>query len=126
MKKIYFIKFKLQQKYFGAAIPITAKFGENTNFPHGLFGIFISKDAVIGNNCTIFHQVTIGRNDIKESKGYGTPIIGDNVYIGCGAKIIGSVKIGNNVKIGANCVVTCDLEDNCTCVSGNNRIIMSK
>lgn len=126
LKKIYFLKFKLLQKYFGAAIPLTAKFGKNITFPHGLFGIFISKDAVIGDNCIIFHQVTIGRNDIKNSKKYGTPVIGNNLYIGCGAKIIGNVKIGNNVKIGANCVVTDDLPDNCTCVLGKNRIIKSK
>lgn len=125
-RKIYFFRFKILAKFFGSGLPITAKIGKNITFPHGLYGVFISKDAIIGNNCTIYHQVTIGRNDIKGSKRYGAPIIGDNVYIGCGAKIIGNVKIGNNVKIGANCVVTNDLPDNCTCVLGENRIIVKE
>lgn len=123
MKIYYFLKFKLLAKSYGSAFPINAKCGKNIKFPHGLYGIFISKDAIIGDNCVIFHQVTIGRNDIKNSKGYGTPIIGNNVYIGCGAKIIGNVKVGNNVKIGANCVITKDIPDNSTCVVGPNRII---
>lgn len=123
LKNYYFLRFKLVQKKFGAAIPITAKFGNNIIFPHGLYGIFVSKDAIIGNNCTIFHQVTIGRNDTKTSKKFGTPKIGDNVYIGCGAKIIGKVKIENNVRIGANCVVTNDIPSNKTVIMEKNRII---
>ena len=67
--------------------------------PHGLYGVFISKDAEIGENCTIFHQVTIGSNRIEGSKHYGAPKIGNNVYIGAGAKIIGGITIGDNVNI---------------------------
>lgn len=78
--------------------------------PHGLNGIIIHMKSVIGENATIYHQVTIA-----SSKG-GTPIIGDNVVIGTGAKIIGGVHIGNNVKIGANAVVVKDIPDNCTVV----------
>ena len=51
------------------------------------------------------------------------PIIGDNVFIGAGAKIIGNVKIGNNVKIGAGSVVVEDIPDNCTVVMHKPRII---
>ena len=87
------------------------------NLPHGLYGIIISKNAIIGENCTIFHQVTIG-----EGKG-GAPRIGDNCYIGAGAKIIGNITVGNNVKIGANCVVVEDIPDNCTVVMEKPRII---
>lgn len=50
-------------------------------------------------------------------------MIGDNVYIGAGAKIIGNVHVGNNVKIGANCVVFMDVPDNCTVVMPKPRII---
>ena len=70
--------------------------------PHGIKGIFITDTASIGMNCTILHQVTIG---LKDWSGEGGPIIGDNVFIGAGAKIIGPVHIGDNVKIGANAVV---------------------
>lgn len=93
-------------------------------FPHGFFGIFVSEGAKIGKNCVIFHQVTIGSNTIPGSPGQGCPTIGDNVYIGCGAKIIGNVKIGNNVRIGANCVVTRDVPDNATVVLEKPRVIL--
>lgn len=83
-----------------------ARFASPPNLPHGLNGIIVSHNAVIGSNVTIFHQVTIG-----EGKG-GAPVIGDNVMIGAGAKIIGAVKVGNGVKIGANCVVVHDVPDN--------------
>lgn len=53
----------------------------------------------------------------------GAPVIGNNVLIGAGAKIIGNIRVGNNVKIGANCVVHCDVPDNCTVVLDNCRII---
>lgn len=104
-------------------IPLSVEFLGEPCFPHGIIGIFISNQAVIGKNCVIFHHVTIGSNTLVDSKGYGFPSIGDNVYIGCGAKIIGNVKIGNNVRIGANCVVTSDIPDDSTVVLENPRII---
>jgi serine O-acetyltransferase len=55
--------------------------------------------------------------------GGGGPIIGNNVFIGAGAKIIGNIKIGNNVRIGASCVVVEDIPDNCTVVMHKPRII---
>lgn len=54
----------------------------------------------------------------------GGPTIGDNCYIGAGAKIIGNIKVGNNVKIGANCVVVEDIPDNCTVVMNKPRILL--
>ena len=93
------------------------------DMPHGLYGVFISKDAVIGENCVIFHQVTIGSNSIEGSKHYGAPKIGNNVYIGAGAKIIGGITIGDNVNIGANCIVFSDIPSNSTVVMNAPRII---
>ncbi|MBQ4120189.1 MAG: serine acetyltransferase [Clostridia bacterium] len=95
-----------------------AQFATPPKLPHGLNGIIVSHNAVIGKNATIFHQVTIG-----EGKG-GAPTIGDNVLIGAGAKVIGKIKIGNNVRIGAGCVVSCDIADNCTVVLEKPRIII--
>lgn len=106
--------------------------GLNTKFkgipclPHGFNGIFISDNAMIGKNCVIFQGVTIGSNTIEGSSNYGSPIIGDNCYIGAGAKIIGNVKIGNNVRIGANAIVTCDVPSNSTVVLDKPRIIKKK
>ncbi len=97
-------------------IPIEAQIDSLPIFPHGISGIFISAGAKIGTNCTIFHQVTIGSNTLEGSKHQGAPVIGDNVFIGCGAKIIGGVRIGNNVCIGAGCIITKDIPDNSTAV----------
>lgn len=103
--------------------------GLNTYFkgipclPHGVYGIFISDKAKIGENCVIFQNATIGSNTLEGTKSYGSPEIGDNCYIGAGAKIIGNVKIGNNVRIGANAIVTTDIPDNSTVVLEKPRII---
>ena len=67
--------------------------------------IVITKNSSIGKNCRIHPGVGIGTY-------HGAPIIGDNVYIGPGAKLFGNLKIGNNVSIGANSVVTKSFEDN--------------
>lgn len=109
---------------FGSSIPFSAKLDSLPEFPHGISGIFISQGAHIGKGCVIFQQVTIGSNLIVGSKGYGCPSIGDNVFIGCGAKIIGGVHVGDNVRIGANCVVTEDIPANATVVLERPRIIL--
>lgn len=97
-----------------------ASFTSPPHLPHGLNGIIVSHNAVIGKDCTIFHQVTIG-----EGKG-GAPVIGDHVLIGAGAKIIGGVHIGSYAKIGAGCVVTKDVPDGATVVSCEARIIVKE
>ena len=104
-------------RYFGSSIPLNAKITPFTT-PHSFYGIFISSAAKIGKGCTIFQGVTIGSNTLLDSKSAGAPTIGDNVYIGAGANIIGNVKVGNNVRIGAGCTVTRDVPDNCTVVQG--------
>lgn len=82
------------------------------------YSTIINAAAKIGNNCTVLHSVTIGAG-----KG-GAPVIGDNVYIGAGAIIIGGVKIGNNVKIGAGAIIVNDVPDNATAVCEKARIIV--
>lgn len=95
-------------------------------FPHGICGIFISGAAKVGEECIIFQQVTIGSNYLPGSSNIGAPTIGDNVYIGAGAKIIGGVHIGNNCRIGANAVVFQNVPDNCTVVCERPRVIPSE
>ena len=97
-----------------------AVFAEPPHLPHGLNGIVVSHNAVIGKGCWIYQQVTVG-----EGKN-GAPRIGDNVMIGAGAKIIGGIRIGSNVTIGAGCVVAKDIPDNATVVCAENRIIIKE
>ena len=124
LKKLYSLFLRPILSYHGSYIGSGAKFKNMAVFPHGITGIFISSGAQIGLNCVIFHQVTIGSNTLKNSKQYGAPRIGDNVYIGTGAKIIGNVLIGNNVRIGANAVVVTDIPDNATVVNQPSRVII--
>lgn len=91
--------------------------------PH-LNGIFIHRNAEIGRNCTIFHQVTIGANEHR-GEFWRAPKIGNAVYIGAGAKIIGGITIGDNVRIGANAVVTKNVAENMTVV-GINRVFENR
>jgi len=114
---------KLMEKH-NANIPYTTEIAGPPVLPHGLSGIYISAGAKVGSNCVIFHQVSIGSNTLPDSKRQGFPTVGDNVYIGTGAKIIGNVRIGNNVRIGANCVVTEDIPDNATVVMERPRILV--
>lgn len=94
---------------FGIQIPYITLIGKG--FYIGHFGsIVINPKTVLGKNINISQDVTIGQANRGPRKGYAT--IGDNVYIGPGAKIIGAVTIGNNVAIGANAVVTKDIPDN--------------
>ncbi len=87
-------------------------------------GIFVNADCRIGKNCNLSQGVTLGPANRGERK--GCPVIGDNVYIGPGAKIVGKVVIGNNVAVGANCVVTKDVPDNAVVVGVPGRVISFK
>lgn len=82
--------------------------------PHP-FLIIIHRTALIGANCTIFHNVTIG---VLENSSYGFKAgeIGDNVYIGCDSAILGNVMIGNNVRIGAKSLILKNVSSNQTVV----------
>lgn len=115
--------FKHYTYKYGISIPY------NTEISSGLYivhfgGIVINSNAKIGRNLNISQGVTIGQSNRGEKK--GVPIIGDNVYIGPGAKIFGSVIIGNNVSIGANSVVTKDIPDNSVVIGIPSKIISTK
>jgi serine O-acetyltransferase len=104
----------------GISIPFTARIGPGLYIGH-FGGIILSPETVLGENCNISQGVTIGQAG-REGKQL-TPIIGDRVYIGPGAKIFGGIKIGNDVAIGANAVVTKDLPDNAVAVGVPAKIV---
>lgn len=117
LKRLFYKSYYYKFSKLGSYIDLNTEFANIPLFPHDLNGIFISGGAKIGKNAIIFQQVTIGSNSLPDSKSFGAPTIGDNCYIGAGAKIIGNVLIGNNYRIGANCTVTFDMEDNSVAVA---------
>lgn len=124
LKRILISIYRLYQYENGSSIAWNSTFIGIPCFPHGMKSIFISGAATIGRNCVIFQQVTIGSNMLADSKGAGAPLIGENCYIGAGAKIIGNVRVGKNVRIGANAVVYRDVPDNCIVLSGEQKNVI--
>ena len=96
-----------------------AKIGRRFFIDHGM-GIVIGETATIGNDCTMYHNATLGGTGKDKHKRH--PDIGNNVMIGAGAKILGPVIIGNNVKIGANSTVFKNIPDNVTVIKYNEII----
>lgn len=111
LKVILFPLYRLLNFVFsskkGVEIPYACKIGEGFRLVHP-FDIVITPQAVIGRNVVVFNNVTIGVNHFDRS---GYPVVGDNVIIYTGAKIIGNVKIGHDCIIGANAVVVQDIPD---------------
>ena len=104
----------------GIEIHPGAIIGKNLFIDHGT-GVVIGETAVVGDNVTMFHGVTLGGTG--KQKGKRHPTIGNNVFIGCGAKILGNITIGDNVKVGANAVILKDVPSNVTVVGVPGRII---
>ena len=84
-------------------------------------GVVIGETAIIGNDVVIFHGTTLGGTG--KDKGKRHPTIGNNVIIGCGAKVLGNITIGDNAKIGANAVVLKDIPANATAVGVPAKIV---
>lgn len=114
--KLFFIARYLSEKAkrkTGIEIHPGATIGRSLFIDHGT-GVVIGETTIIGNNVTMFHGVTLGGTG--KEKGKRHPTIEDNVYIGCGAKILGNITIGKNAKIGANAVVLKNVDKNTTIV----------
>ena len=123
----YRIKFKfvarcisqIVRRSTGIEIHPGAQIGKNLFIDHGA-GVVIGETSVIGDNCTIYQNATLGGTGKECNKRH--PTLKNNVIVGAGAKILGNITIGNNVKVGANSTVLKDVPDNCTVV-GVGRII---
>jgi len=109
-----------QQIRFGIGISYKTSIGPGLYIGHE-GGIVVSELAVIGKNCNLSHQVTIGVS--RRGQRAGVPVIGDNVYIGPGAKLFGAIVVGNNAAIGTNCVVTRDVPENGVVVGVPGQVI---
>ena len=115
-KKHFFLARLLSQisRFFtGIEIHPGATIGKGLFIDHGM-GVVIGETAEIGDDVLIYHGVTLGGTGKDTGKRH--PTVGNNVVIGCVAKVLGPINIGNNVKIGANSVVLKDVPDDSTTV----------
>lgn len=116
IKNIYFLSrliYKTQFYLYNTSLPHSVKLGKGTRFAYGGIACVIHERAVLGDNCVIGQCCTIG----GRSKHYDVPILGNNVYIGAGARVLGPIKIGDNVIIAPNAIVIKDIPAN-TIVAG--------
>ena len=104
----------------GIEIHPGAKIGKCLFIDHGM-GIVFGETAEIGDNCTIYHGVTLGGTGKDSGKRH--PTIGNNVLIGTGAKVLGPFKVGDNSRIAANSVVLREVPPDCTAVGIPARIV---
>ena len=118
----YKVLFKFIQILTGIELPCEVDVGKNFRIDH--FGdVIISGYAKFGDNCVIRNGVTVGLQRVEDP---AAPKIGNNVDIGCGAKILGDISIGDDVKIGANAVVLKNIPSNSIAVGVPARIIQKE
>lgn len=127
---LWSIKLKLIARIFshlariltGIEIHPGAQIGRRFFIDHGM-GVVIGETAIIGDDCTLYHGVTLGGTTWKKGKRH--PTLKDNVVIGAGAKVLGPIKLGNNSKVGSNAVVVTDIPNDSTAVGIPAKIIES-
>jgi len=105
----------------GIEIHPGAKIGQAFFIDHGI-GVVIGETVEIGDDCVLYHNVTLGGTGNHQGKRH--PTLGNNVTIGTGATLLGPINIGDNVKIGAETVIIMhDVPSNCTVVGAPGRIV---
>jgi len=126
---------KLKLYWFGRAISHIGRFftgieihpgaviGRRFFIDHGM-GIVIGETAVIGDDCTLYHGVTLGGTSWKQGKRH--PTLENKVVVGAGAKILGPITIGSSAKIGSNAVVISDVPANATAIGIPARVVDSE
>lgn len=116
LKLLAVLLYRLNAGASHAIIGRGAELGPGLVILHSL-GVVINASVRAGRNLVLEHGVTIGAEKNQ------SPVLGDNVFVGAGAKIIGPVRVGSDVKIGANAVVTKDLPDGATAVGIPARVV---
>lgn len=104
----------------GIEIHPGAKIGKGLFIDHGS-GVVIGETTEIGDNCTLYQNVTLGGTGKDVGKRH--PTLGNNVMVGAGARVLGPFKIGDNSKIAANAVVLEEVPPNCTAVGVPARVV---
>ncbi|WP_305044378.1 serine O-acetyltransferase [Geoalkalibacter sp.] len=124
-RKFYFLgRFvsHLGRFFTGIEIHPGARIGRGFFIDHGM-GVVIGETAEIGDNCTLYHGVTLGGTSWAKEKRH--PTLGNNVIIGSGAKVLGPFTVGDNSKIGSNSVVVKEVPPNSTVVGVPGRMVIS-
>lgn len=106
----------------GINIPASTMVGPGLLIGHS-GGIVVNSATVIGRDCNLSHNVTIG---VSQGKRPGVPKLGDRIYIGPGAVIVGCIIIGDDVAIGANTVVADDVPSHATVVGSKARVLLDR
>ena len=120
---LYRAMFRRARNVYGIELPWPVKLGRRVIFEHQS-GIVIHGDSVIGDDCIIRHGVTLGIKSLDRL--HDAPILGKQVNIGAGAKILGRVTLGDGCNIGANAVVLSDVPAGATAVGIPARIIQKE
>ena len=107
----------------GIEIHPGAVIGRRFFIDHGM-GVVIGETAEIGDDCMMYHGVTLGGTSWDKVKRH--PTLKDGVIIGAGAKILGPIILGKNVRVGSNSVVVRSIDDNCTVVGIPGRVLQKK
>ncbi len=120
LKVLSFLANKFCEVFLEMDLDPQASIGDGLFIAH-IGGIHINYQAVIGRNCDIAHRVTVGASAMGRK---GAPIIGDDVFIGTGATLLGKIRVGNGAKIAANTLVIANVPDGATVMGVPGRIIM--
>jgi serine O-acetyltransferase len=110
----------LARWFTGVEIHPGATIGRRFFIDHGM-GVVIGETAEIGNDCTLYHGVTLGGTTWNKGKRH--PTLGNNVVIGAGAKILGPITLGNDVRVGSNSVVVKSVDNSQTVVGVPARLL---
>lgn len=97
-----------------------AQIGSRFFIDHGA-GVVVGETAIIGDDVTLYHGVTLGGTSWNKGKRH--PTLGSGVMVGAGAKILGNIRVGDNSRVGANSVVVEDVPDNCTVVGIPGKVV---
>jgi len=120
LKALHLIGYKFCEIFMQICLDANAEIGQGLYMPH-IGGIHINPSVVIGNNCSLAHHVTIGSSAMGRK---GVPRIGDNVYIGAGAVVVGNIRIGDGAKIAANTLVISNVQAGSTVMGVPGRVVM--
>jgi len=107
----------------GIEIHPAAQIGKRFFIDHGM-GVVIGETTIIGNDCTLYHGVTLGGTSWQKGKRH--PTLGNNVVVGAGAKILGPIDIGDNCQVGSNAVVVKSAVENSTLVGIPAHVVVKK